>query len=504
MGFTQSANWPTPPGAFDISVDTTGPGYAVAVVRLLADGSAPIFSTFFGNQVFDGFPVVSTIAKDDGTVLLCGDSGGVPYTAGSAFEDSSFQGSFLAKFSADGSDLLFSTPPPCKPFMTELSDGSIVVAGDGGYSGWGLPSSYQDSAGGGGAFDAWVGVVSADGRDLLAATYLGGLEDESCRGVGVDALDNIYIAGTAVSDTFPSVGSPFAWEDDEMAPGYVARFDRGLSELHWTVLLGTELLPNSGSTGGQTSWQGLSSDRSGVVTVVGWGGANLPYFTAGAHTPSIQTNSGRVARIAPDGSRLLYAGSAEWPGKTQSFSGIRQPAIGRSPRTSLLSGSILGTLDPFHTSPGTFKDTCTGDCSIEAYLSQWSFFHEGVELIGDGGESCLGLISLNTTRRADVNAADFAFYLSQAPPSSVGVLLLGAALPLPLAIEGQTLWIDAGTLLPLQLLTTMESGYGALDLGIPAAAAGKTFAAQAAVLRTDACGPAGTLVLSEAISVSVP
>ncbi len=502
LGLTQSTNWPTTPGAYDSVVGASGPFYAMAVVRLTEDGSTPIFSTFFGDQLLDGFLRYSTIAKDDGTILLCGDEGGVPSTLESAFGGAAIHDSFLAKFSADGSELLFSTPPPCEPFMAELSDGSIVVAGDRGWVGWGLPDSYQASVGGNASFDAWVGVVSSDGKDLLASTYLGGNEDDSCRGVAVDAQDNIFIGGTTESDSFPTVGSPLGWEVNEMVPGYIARFDRNLSGLQWTAMLGTEPFGNGGGIG-QTSWQGLSCDRSGVVTAVGWqNGAAAPYFTAGAHPADPQFNAGRLVRLAPDGSRLLYAASVELPGP--SLSGIRTPAVGRSPRTALLSGTELATFNSYPTSPGSFKDTCTGACSFEAVLSQWSFFHEGVELLGEGGESCLGVISLNTTRRADVGAQDFAFYVSQAPPTALGVLLLGSPVQLPLAVDGQTLWIDPAGLLPIQVFTTQISGYGALALGIPSGAAGKSFAAQAALLGTDLCGPAGAFVLSEAVRVTVP
>ncbi len=499
LGLSQSPGWPITPGAYDDTVQANGPEYAMTVTRMQPDGSAPIFSTFFGDDLFDGFPRYFTIAKDDGTILLCGDEGGVPYTSNTAFGAGN-GGSFLAKFSADGSDLIFSTSPPCDPFMAELSDGSIVVAGDGGNAGWGLPNSFQPQPGGNASFDCWVGVVSADGRDLMASTYLGGVKTDSSRGVGVDAEDNIYTCGTTQSPGFPVTGSPFGGTIFPNAPGFVAKFDRDLSELQWTALFGTG--PDYANA--QISWEALRSDRSGVVTVVGWATGGAPTFgTPGAYDLVNPFGyGGRVLRLSPNGDRVLYSTALEL--SEPALSGIRPPALGENPRVALLNGTVNGSPNLYPTTAGAFKNTCEASCLNEAYLTQFSFFHEGVEALGEGASSCLGVIPLNTSRRADVGAEGFAFYVSQAPPGSVGVMLLGSATLLPIPIEGQSLWVDPATLLPLQLFTTQETGYGELELVIPPAAVGKTFAAQAAVLGTSSCGPEGQFVVSEAVTVSVP
>ncbi len=498
---SNSDNWPITPGAYDTTLDAVGGNYAMTVSRLTADGSTPIFSTWYGSNVSDGLPRFFTIAKDDGTVLVCGASGGVPVTPGNAFGNANWD-AFLGKFSADGSELLFSCRPPCDAYMAELSDGSIVVAGDALDSNFNSSGGFQDSYNGGFS-DAWVGVVSSDGTRVLASTFLGGSEGDFGRGVDVDALDNIYVSGTTQSPDFPTVGSPFGGTPYPKAPGFIARFDKTLSQVAWTALIGADDVPGNYQTG----WEALIADRSGVVTVVGWANPSLPvdFPTAGAHdTENPDFFNGRVLRIEPDGQRILY--SSAFQVVEPVFSGIRVPAKAANPRVALLNGfngTFLGQMPP---TEGAFKDSCgTGtSCDVETYLTQFNFLHEGVQALGEGGESCLGIISLNTTRRADVGTDDFAFYVSQAPPSTVGVLLLGAGLTLPLPIEGQTLWVDPAALLPLQIFSTQDTGYGALDLQIPPTAAGKSFAVQAALLGTTACGEPGAFVLSEALTVSVP
>jgi hypothetical protein len=499
IGRSNSDNWPITPGAYDTTLDAVGSNYAMTVSRLTADGSTPIFSTWYGSNVSDGLPRFFTIAKDDGTVLVCGASGGVPVTPGNAFGNANWS-AFLGKFSADGSELLFSCRPPCDAYMAELSDGSIVVAGDALDSNFDSGGGFQASYGGGFS-DSWIGVVSSDCSQLLASTFLGGDGIEGGRGVDVDAFDNIYVSGTTQSPNFPNVASAFGGNPFPNAPGFIARFDRTLSQAAWTALIGTD---NSAGNY-QTGWEALIADRSGVVTVVGWASPAYPvdFPTAGAHLTDFPVFfNGRVLRIEPDGQRILYSSAFEViePG----FSGIRVPARAANPRVALLNGFNGASQGQMPPTEGAFKDSCQAPCGIETYLTQFNFFHEGVQALGDGGESCLGLISLNTTRRADVGADDFAFYVSQAPPSSVGVLLLGGSLTLPLPIDGQTLWVDPAALLPLQLFSTQDTGYGAFDLVIPPAAAGKSFAVQAALLGTSACGEAGKFVLSEALNVQVP
>ncbi len=507
MALTRSADFPVTPGAYD-PVGDTAPGqtWAGALLRLQPDGSALIFSTFYGNALGDGLHRFQVLLADDGTLLACGETGGTPITPESAFGTKQ-HGSFLGKVSADGGELLFSTSPPCDPEIAVRSDGTIVVAGDGGFIGpWGTPGAYQEQAGGNVSFDAWVGIVSPDGRDLIAGTYLGGGLDDVCRGVAVDAQDRVLIAAGTRSPTFPQIGTPFTATADptlDSSVAYLARLSEDLSVLDFTVLLGDE------AGAGAAAWQGLTTDASGVVTLVGWHALPQPsWLTAGSHLEENEIGcssicaTGLVTRIAPDGSRVLYGSMIEW--LEPLMSGIREPALASNPRIALLSGTVNGAIDLYPTTAGAFAPDCEFLCGDEAHLTQFNFLHEGVEALGLGGESCLGVISLNTTRRADVGAPEFAFYVSQAPPSAFGVLLIGGELPVPLPFGAQDLWIDPAKLVSVLPMTTQDSGYGVLDLGIPGGASGKTFAAQAAFLGTSECGPTGEFVLSEALRVLVP
>ncbi len=505
LALTRSPNWPLTPNAYDSVLEPPGSDYAGAVMRLSADGQTIRFSTFYGTRIGDSFPRKFALARDDGSVVVAGDLAvDVPITPESAFGTAN-NFSFLAGLSADGTELLFSTSPPCQPFLTQRTDGALVVGGDTGFLNAGLPGAFQETTVPGSGLNSWVGIVSADGSELLAASYLFGTGVDSGRGVAVDSANNVYVAGTTSSPDFPRGDGTLGVVPGPLTPAYIAKFDPGLENLLWSTTAG---VPSPSGGAPQTSFEGLACDASGVTTAIGWGSLGPAFESPGCHEfeyPGTATQDGRIFRLSPDGQRVLYSsmfGIIE-PG----FSGIRVPALAPNRRKALFSGTTNGSADILGDFPGTtgaFQGSCTNFCGDQAYLVQFSFFHDGVTALGEGGSSCLGTISLNTTRRADPGANDFAFYASQAPPDTLGVLLLGQPLPLPLPVAGQTLWIDLGTLLPIQTLVTQETGFTALDLEIPPNASGLSFAAQAVFASTANCGSLGELVSSEGILVSVP
>ena len=60
---------------------------------------------------------------------------------------------------------------------------------------------------GGGAGDALVAKISADGTNLLYSTFLGGKEIDFPNGIAVDAVGNVYVAGTTLSPDIPEMNA---------------------------------------------------------------------------------------------------------------------------------------------------------------------------------------------------------------------------------------------------------------------------------------------------------
>ena len=160
----------------------------------------------------------------------------------------------------------------------------------------------------------------------------------------------------------------------------------------------------------------------------------------------------------------------------------------------------------FDTTPGAFQAEASGEFALDGFAVQIQFLHEGVAPIGAGGSSCLGQITANSTRRANADASDFALYASQAPPTAIGLLGIGASTGSPVLLDGQPLWLDPMLPIGVVPVATQETGFAIRDLSIPTAAAGQTVAAQFGFLATPACAselPGATWLLSEALEITI-
>jgi hypothetical protein len=92
------------------------------------------------------------------------------------------------------------------------SDGTAFIAGGTFSSDFPTAHPLQPNAGGPVDFpqDAFVAKLSADGSTLLYSTYLGGSKDDIANGVAVDFLGNAYVTGTTHSSDYPV--TPLAFE----------------------------------------------------------------------------------------------------------------------------------------------------------------------------------------------------------------------------------------------------------------------------------------------------
>ena len=142
-------------------------------------------------------------------------SGNFPTTAG-AFQTAQPGGTgdgFVAKINPTGSALVYSTylggaSGTDDSFAIAVdSDGDAYVAGD--TASANFPTVNAQQTAGGGANDAFVAKLKADGSGLLFSTYLGGTLDDAATGLGLDGFNDVYVTGQTKSANFPTAGSPF-------------------------------------------------------------------------------------------------------------------------------------------------------------------------------------------------------------------------------------------------------------------------------------------------------
>ncbi len=208
----------------------------------------------------------ATAADAAGAMYFAGDVSPSDATAGGATQlqplssDCGLSGQFvfscthgyIAKVAPGGDRILWSSTfgGDGVDSITKLSvapDGAMVFAGS--TTSKSLPlTGYQRTPG-----SMFVARLSADGRTILAGTYFGGPASaqfkDTLGALRVDSSGNVYIAGAAYTDPFPT--TPGAFRRDHIPPSttnsicrgasdqFISKFDPTLSHLLFSTLAGS-------------------------------------------------------------------------------------------------------------------------------------------------------------------------------------------------------------------------------------------------------------------------
>lgn len=173
-GRTESTDYPTTDGAFDVTYN--GGSYDACVTKLNADGNALVYSTFLGG------------GEDESGCGIAVDRSGVAYVTGGT-ESSNF-------------------PTTPDAFDTTLSEPTCpwwAVCGD-----------------------VFVTSLNATGSGIAYSTFLGGGEDDVAESIAVDWSTAVYITGrTNSSSDFPTTPGAFDPTDNPGSEAFVAKFAAG-------------------------------------------------------------------------------------------------------------------------------------------------------------------------------------------------------------------------------------------------------------------------------------
>jgi Beta-propeller repeat len=212
-GETTSGDFPTTPGAWDLTLDGTADAF---VTKLNAAGSTLLYSTYLGGP---GHEIGTAIAVDSaGNAYVSGHTfaDGFPTTPG-AF-DTTYNGGpldvFVTKLDATGSTLLYSTylGGSGSDFGFGIrvdSAGNSHLAGETRSVNFPTtPDAVQPTVPGGFS-DCFVTRLNAAGSALLYSTYLGGSAGDACFGLALDAAGSTYVTGDTESADFPTTPGSF-------------------------------------------------------------------------------------------------------------------------------------------------------------------------------------------------------------------------------------------------------------------------------------------------------
>jgi len=315
-GVTDSSNFPTTAGAFQI---TFARGTADAFVsKINAGGSALLYTTYLGGSGGDSATAIAIDASGNAYITGGTESPEFPITAG-AFQTTCpqcdgqlFGDAFVTKLNGTGSALLYSTYlGGTRDFnvgggiATDTSGNAYVPGGTDSSDFPITPGAFQTIFGGVGSKvgfgDGFVTKLNAAGSALVYSTFLGGNGDEDflLGGIAVDTSGDAYVTGDTDSSNFPTTAGAFQSTIGGDFDAFVSKLSANGSALLYSTYLG-----GSDADLGKS----IAIDASGNAYVTG-GTSSLDFpATQGA----LQTNCGGSASFCSNAfiTKLNVAGSA--------------------------------------------------------------------------------------------------------------------------------------------------------------------------------------------------
>lgn len=283
-GYTESIDFPTTLGAFEISfMDFTD----AFVSKFNSDLTMLLASTFLGGLKATYAWGIALDASNE-YVYVTGNtySYDFPTTTGSSHKGDADV--FVAKLNSDLSGLAASTFLGGSGFEQSYAI-TLDPTGDVFIAGYTQSSDFPSTTGrsfSGGA-DAFVLKLSNDLATLQASTLLGGKKNEYIRSIVLDPSGNIYAAGNTYSSDFPTTAGAYDISFNTVLNGGIYT-DAFISKLSGdlTVLIASTFL-------GGTNEDYVSSvilDSSGNVYVAGYTYSSDFPVTPGAYDTSFNTS----------------------------------------------------------------------------------------------------------------------------------------------------------------------------------------------------------------------
>jgi hypothetical protein len=244
-GFTTSPDFPlVNPMQNGYNGGSLANGGDAFVFKLNPGGSELIYSTFIGGAADD---FGRSIAVDEeGNAYVAGStvSADFPVTHAIQAEHAGLRDAFVLKLNATGSALIYSS------FLggSGTDEGNSIALDAGGnvyvtgtttsVTNFPLVNALQRTYRGG-ARDAFIAKINAEGSALEFCTLLGGTGDDTARSIAVDGAGAVYITGYTTSGTYPTknaLQATFRGGRDI----FVSKLKPDGSELIYSTLIGGE------------------------------------------------------------------------------------------------------------------------------------------------------------------------------------------------------------------------------------------------------------------------
>ncbi len=314
-GWTWSMNFPVASAYdsthWDYSGGTTP--YDAFVTKFSTDGSALVYSTFLGGSGSDR--ILALAMGSDGSAYIAGGTTSYDWPVKNpikATRTSQNDTGFLTKLSPSGASLVYSTfhggTGNDQVFgLAVAADGTVAMAGYTSSSDFPVKSAIKSTMSG--FDDGFATVVNPAGSALVWSTYVGGSDQEYCKGVAFGPGGDVLVTGYTKSSNFPVVQ---AWQSTRKGTqdAFVARIAADGSAFSWSTYLG-----GSGFEYGN----GIAAAADGGVWVVGTTlSSDFPLQSAVRSTFS-GGQEGFLTKFAGDGASVsasTFLGGSSYEGAT--------------------------------------------------------------------------------------------------------------------------------------------------------------------------------------------
>ena len=363
-GGTGSSDFPTTPGAFDVSYS----GGDAFVLKLASAGNALIYSTFLGGS---GTETAYGLATMDGAnAYVTGETASADFPATAGAWDTSYNGNydaFAAKINASGSALEYATYLGGSGWDCRWTQCAIAADAAGAayvngvtYSG-DFPTTegaYDGSAAG---EDAFVTKLNPAGSALVYSTYLGGAGADYPYDIIVDSSGSAIVTGV----TFFSNDFPTTWG------AYLRSTTRTAAFLTKLNSLGSGLAFSTFVTGDAQGFA-VALDPHGDIRVAGQIAGTSLQTTADAYDRSYNDGyDAWVATISGDGKSLLYGTYLGAPSTDCELTGdFKECDIGLGPDGSTYATGVTFSPD-YPTSSGAYDRSFNGGADVYVTKLGW-------------------------------------------------------------------------------------------------------------------------------------
>jgi len=175
------------------------------VTELNRQGTAVIYSRFLGGNDEDEASSIAIDSQDNAYITGDTFSPNFPLKDGVQANLAGGQDAFISKLNPSG-DVIYSSylggtgNDSAIDIAVDL-DGNAYITGSTASSNFPIKDALQIANAGGG--DAFITKITANGKELIFSTYLGGTLTDNASSIALDPSENIYVSGTTFSTNFP-------------------------------------------------------------------------------------------------------------------------------------------------------------------------------------------------------------------------------------------------------------------------------------------------------------